>query len=115
MDPSFPPQNFQHLQEIGSSSILRQAPVTHNQNLQNVNDESQSCRSKPIVSIFRLENRKKLQASQERPPTPPVTGVDPEQGNGERKNPSILDEPNLEHKPSLDGAPTTKTIGTLPR
>ncbi len=23
-------QHFQHLQEIGSSSILRQAPVTHN-------------------------------------------------------------------------------------
>ncbi len=60
-------------------------------------------------------NRRQLRASQERPPTPPVAGVDPEQGNGEPENPSILDEPNLEHEPSLDGAPTAETIGTLPR
>ncbi len=61
-------------------------------------------------------NRRQLRASQERPPTPPVAGVDPEQGNGEPENPSILGEPNLEHEPSLDGAPTAgETTGTLPR
>jgi hypothetical protein len=30
MGPSFLSQNFQHLHENGSSSILRQVPVTHN-------------------------------------------------------------------------------------
>ncbi len=44
-----------------------------------------------------------------------MAGVDPEQGNGEPENPSTLDEPNLEHEPSLDGAPTAETIRTLQR
>jgi hypothetical protein len=53
-------------------------------------------------------NRRQLRTSQERPPTPPVAGMDPEigpeQSSRETENRSIVNEPNLEHVPPLDGS-----------
>jgi hypothetical protein len=64
-------------------------------------------------------NRRQLRASQERPPTPPVAGMDPEigpeQSSKEPENRSIVNEPNLEHIPLLDGETSAETIGNLPR
>ena len=64
-------------------------------------------------------NRRQLRASQERPPTPPVAGMDPEigpeQSSKEPENLLIVNEPNLEHEPLLDGETSPETIGNLPR
>ncbi|XP_028406774.1 uncharacterized protein K02A2.6-like [Dendronephthya gigantea] len=64
-------------------------------------------------------NRRQLRASQERPPTPPVAGSDPEfepeQSRREPENRLVENEANPEHTPSLDSAPSAENSEKPPR